>query len=127
MKNFSWFTQVSNNDKSGRRLSLAEYKRAVSWSKYLVSTGVAIKEEGEEDWSADISKLFIGPKFAVGRHSRIYKGVYKHNNNVAIKLISQPEEDEHLAAMLEMQFNSEVALLFRLRHPNIIKVIISAS
>ncbi|KAF7838337.1 serine/threonine-protein kinase HT1-like [Senna tora] len=124
MRNFHWFKQASNkNDKSGRRrLSLAEYKRAVSWSKYLVSSGAAIKEGGEEDWSADMSKLLIGPKFAVGRHSRIYKGVYK-NKNVAIKIISQPEEDEHLASMLENQFNFEVALLFRLHHPNIIKIV----
>ncbi|CAL0323796.1 unnamed protein product [Lupinus luteus] len=58
----------------GRRISLGEYKRAVSWSKYLVSPGAAIKGEGEEEWSADMSQLFIGSKFAYGRHSRIYRG-----------------------------------------------------
>ncbi|RVW52891.1 Serine/threonine-protein kinase HT1 [Vitis vinifera] len=50
---------------------------------------------------------------------RIYRGIYKQRD-VAIKLISQPEEDESLANLLEKQFTSEVALLFRLRHPNII-------
>ncbi|RVX18646.1 Serine/threonine-protein kinase HT1 [Vitis vinifera] len=71
---------------------LRKCRRAVSWSKYLVSSGAEIKEEGEGDWSADMSQLFIG----------------------------QPEEDESLANLLEKQFTSEVALLFRLRHPNII-------
>ncbi|KAJ6748607.1 SERINE/THREONINE-PROTEIN KINASE HT1-LIKE [Salix purpurea] len=99
--------------------SLGEYKRAVSWSKYLVSSGAEIKGEGEGEWSADMSQLFIGNKFASGRHSRIYRGVYKQID-VAIKLISQPEEDENLATMLENHFTSEVALLLRLRHPNII-------
>ncbi|XP_062168394.1 serine/threonine/tyrosine-protein kinase HT1-like [Alnus glutinosa] len=122
MKNFYWFKQISNNGKSGRRLSLGEYKRAVSWSKYLVSSGAEIKGEGEQEWSADMSQLFIGSKFASGRHSRIYRGIYKQRD-VAIKLISQPEEDENLAAMLEKQFISEVALLFLLRHPNIITFI----
>lgn len=121
MKNFYWFKQISNNGKSERRLSLGEYKRAMSWSKYLVSSGASIKGEGEEEWSADMSQLFIGSKFASGRHSRIYRGIYKQRD-VAIKLISQPEEDENLAVMLEKQFISEVALLFRLRHPNIITV-----
>lgn len=121
MKNFSWFKQISTNGKSERRLSLGEYNRAVSWSKYLVSSGAEIKEEGEEDWSADLSQLLIGSKFASGRHSRIYRGIYKQRD-VAIKLISQPEEDENLAAILEKQFISEVALLLRLRHPNIITV-----
>jgi len=121
MKNLYWFKEISNNVRSGRRLSLGEYKRAVSWSKYLISSGAAIKGEAEEEWSADLSQLFIGSKFASGRHSRIYRGIYKHMD-VAIKLVSQPEEDEDLAVQLEKQFTSEVALLFRLRHPNIITV-----
>ncbi|KAI3737313.1 hypothetical protein L2E82_27310 [Cichorium intybus] len=123
MKRFSWFKQISNNGKLERRLSLGEYKRAVSWSKYLVSSGGEIKAKGEEEeeleWSADMSQLFIGNKFAMGRHSRIYRGVYKQND-VAVKLISQPEEDRDLASMLERQFTSEVVMLFHLKHPNII-------
>lgn len=121
MKKFDWFKQISNKGKLERRLSLGEYKRAVSWSKYLVSPGAEIKGEGEEEWSADMSQLLIGSKFASGRHSRIYRGIYKQRD-VAIKLISQPEEDRVLAEFLERQFSSEVALLFRLRHPNIISV-----
>ncbi|KAL9375319.1 hypothetical protein Peur_032198 [Populus x canadensis] len=119
MRNLNWFKQSSNNGKSERRLSLGEYKRAVSWSEYLVSSGAEIKGEGEGEWGADMSQLFIGNKFASGRHSRIYRGIYKQRD-VAVKLVSQPEEDESMAAMLENHFISEVALLFRLRHPNII-------
>jgi hypothetical protein len=121
MKNLHWLKEISNNVRSGRRLSLGEYKRAVSWSKYLVSSGAAIKGNEQDDWNADMSQLFIGAKFDSGRHSRIYRGIYK-NMDVAIKLVSQPEEDEELAALLEKHFTSEVALLFRLRHPNIISV-----
>lgn len=119
MKKFHCFKQISNNGKLERRLSLGEYERAASWSKYLVSSGAEIKGEGEEEWSADMSQLFIGNKFATGKHSRIYRWIYKHRD-VAIKLISQPQEDGHLAALLEKQFSSEVSLLFRLQHPNII-------
>lgn len=128
-----WFQQISKgkleNEKKmmktkkglKRKISLGEYKRAVSWSKYLVSSGAEIKGEGEEKWSADMSQLFIGNKFASGRHSRIYRGIYKQRD-VAIKLISQPEEDPDLASKIEHEFASEVALLFRLTHPNIITV-----
>ncbi|XP_055827890.1 serine/threonine/tyrosine-protein kinase HT1-like [Solanum dulcamara] len=122
MKYFNWFNQIANNGKLERRLSLGEYKRAESWSKYIVSSGAAIKGEEEEEWSADMSQLYIGNKFASGRHSRIYRGIYKHRE-VAIKLISQPEEDGDLATFLEKQFTSEVALLLRLKHPNIITFI----
>ncbi|CAI8597668.1 unnamed protein product [Vicia faba] len=122
MKNLNCYKQVSKNGKPGRRFSLGEYQRAVSWSKYLVTPGAAIKGGEEEEWSADMSQLFIGSKFASGRHSRIYRGVYKQMD-VAIKLVSQPEEDEDLAAFLEKQFTSEVGLLLRLRHPNILTFI----
>lgn len=126
MKKFHWFKQISNDSsmKLKRRLSLGEYKRAESWSKYLVSSGAEIKGEEEEEWGADMSELLIGNKFASGRHSRIYRGLYKQRD-VAIKLASQPEEDGDLAALLEKQFTSEVALLFRLRHPNIVTVSVS--
>ncbi|XP_044485196.1 serine/threonine/tyrosine-protein kinase HT1-like isoform X2 [Mangifera indica] len=106
MKKFQWLKQISINTKPDKRLSLSEYKRAISWSEYVVSSGAAIKGEGEEEWSADMSQLFIGFKFASGRHSRIYRGIYKQRD-VAIKLVSQPEEDESLASFLENQFTSE--------------------
>ncbi|XP_043703645.1 serine/threonine/tyrosine-protein kinase HT1-like [Telopea speciosissima] len=122
MEIFQWFKRESNHGRSERRLSLGEFKRAVSWSKYLVSSGAEIKGEDEEDWSADLSQLFIESKFASGRHSRIYRGIYRQRD-VAIKLISQPEEDKKLAVLLEKQFTSEVALLLRLRHPNIISFV----
>ncbi|XP_073299496.1 serine/threonine/tyrosine-protein kinase HT1-like [Primulina huaijiensis] len=123
MKKYRWLKQItSTHSKLERRLSLGEYNRAVSWSKYLVSSGAEIKGGRQDEWNADLSQLYIGNKFASGRHSRIYRGVY-HQRDVAIKLISQPEEDGELAAFLEKQFTSEVALLFRLKHPNIITFI----
>ncbi|CAL0316916.1 unnamed protein product [Lupinus luteus] len=122
MKNLQWFKKNSIKGKPrGRRISLGEYKRAVSWSKYLVSPGAAIKGEGEGEWSADMSQLFIGSKFASGRHGRIYRGVYKQRD-VEIKLISE-QEDEDLAVFLEKQFTYEVSLLLHLHHPNIITFI----
>ncbi|KAG9146098.1 hypothetical protein Leryth_015898 [Lithospermum erythrorhizon] len=122
LKSFSWYKQTSaNNGKLERRLSLGEYQRAESWSKYLVSSGAEIKGGGENEWSADMSQLYIGNKFASGRHSRIYRGIYQQKD-VAIKLVSLPEEDTDLAALIERQFISEVALLLRLKHPNIVTV-----
>ncbi|KAJ1282913.1 hypothetical protein BS78_03G087800 [Paspalum vaginatum] len=106
-----------------RRLSLGEYKKAVSWSKYLIAPpGARIRGGGEELWSADLSKLEIRGKFATGRHSRVYSGRYG-GREVAIKMVSQPEEDATLATELERQFASEVALLLRLHHPNIISFV----
>lgn len=97
-----------------------------SWSMILDSmdTWEASKEEqeGEQDeWTADLSQLFLGNKFASGAHSRIYRGVYKQRA-VAVKMVRMPSQDEETKALLEEQFNSEVALLSRLFHFNIVQV-----
>ncbi|KAL6010976.1 hypothetical protein ACLOJK_001420 [Asimina triloba] len=119
MKTSDVLKEMSIPGQQERKLSLRDCKRSSSWSKYIISSGEEIKEEGEDEWRADMSQLLIGYKFAAGRHSRIYRGVYKQMD-VAIKLMRQPEEDRKLAALVERQFVSEVSLLLRLHHPNII-------
>jgi hypothetical protein len=76
-----------------------------------------------DKWSVDRSQLLIGHRFASRAHSRLFHGIYK-GQPVAVKFIRQPEdeEDAELAAQLEKQFNTEVATLSRLNHPNVIKV-----
>ncbi|KAE9609534.1 putative non-specific serine/threonine protein kinase [Lupinus albus] len=48
-----------------------------SWSMILESENVETWEaskEDQEEWTADLSQLFIGNKFASEAHSRIYLG-----------------------------------------------------
>ncbi|KAF0931364.1 hypothetical protein E2562_004504 [Oryza meyeriana var. granulata] len=102
-----------------------------SWSM-LLDTAMGSSGEGagsssrdsgrREEWMADLSQLFIGNKFASGANSRIYRGIYKQRA-VAVKMVRIPERDEARRAVLEDQFNSEVAFLSRLYHPNIVQFI----
>lgn len=96
-----------------------------SWSVLLDSgnfEGFDANVAGEqEEWMADLSQLFIGNKFASGAHSRIYRGIYKQRA-VAVKVVRLPDQDPHTRERLEEQFNSEVAFLSRLCHPNIVQV-----
>ncbi|XP_026448117.1 serine/threonine-protein kinase HT1-like isoform X2 [Papaver somniferum] len=80
------------------------------------------EDQGKEEWTADLSQLFIGNKFASGAHSRIYRGIYKQRA-VAVKMVRVPNQDEETRDLLEKQFTSEVALLSRLLHPNIVQFI----
>ncbi|KAG7033989.1 Serine/threonine-protein kinase HT1, partial [Cucurbita argyrosperma subsp. argyrosperma] len=96
-----------------------------SWSMILESDNVETWEtskEDQEEWTADLSQLFIGNKFASGAHSRIYRGIYKQRA-VAVKMVRIPNQNEETRAKLEQQFKSEVALLSRLFHPNIVQFI----
>lgn len=79
-----------------------------------------VAKEDQEEWTADLSQLFIGNKFASGAHSRIYRGIYKQRA-VAVKMVRIPNQED-TRAFLEQQFKSEVALLSRLFHPNIVQV-----
>lgn len=95
-----------------------------SWSMILDSENVEtweVSKEDQEEWTADLSQLFIGNKFASGAHSRIYRGIYKQRA-VAVKMVRIPNQIEETRAKLEQQFKSEVALLSRLFHPNIVQV-----
>lgn len=106
------------NDKSKTR-------KESPWAKYFDHGGGRVTAvEAADDWSVDMSKLFLGLKFAHGAHSRLYHGIY-NDAPVAVKIIRAPDDDESgaLAARLEKQFRSEVTLLSRLHHQNIIKVV----
>ncbi|CAI0467681.1 unnamed protein product [Linum tenue] len=85
-----------------------------------VETWEASPKEDEEEWTADLSQLFIGNKFASGAHSRIHRGIYKQRA-VAVKMVRIPSHKEETRSVLEQQFKSEVALLSRLYHPNIVQ------
>lgn len=96
-----------------------------SWSMILESDNVEsweVCKEDQEEWTADLSQLFIGNKFASGAHSRIYRGIYKQRA-VAVKMVRIPTHKEETRAKLEQQFKSEVRLLSRLYHPNIVQFI----
>ncbi|KAK1420035.1 hypothetical protein QVD17_21324 [Tagetes erecta] len=95
-------------------------KRTPSWAK-LFERSVDVVDE---DHMVDLSKLFLGSRFAHGAHSQLYHGMYK-DESVAVKIIRVQDEDENkeLGIRLEKQFVREVALLSCLCHQNVIKFI----
>lgn len=112
-----YLASMKVNDKSKTR-------KESPWAKYFDHGGGRVTAvEAADEWSVDLSKLFLGLKFAHGAHSRLYHGIYK-DEPVAVKIIRAPDDDESgaLAARLEKQYRSEVTLLSRLHHQNVIKV-----
>ncbi|ERN20491.1 uncharacterized protein LOC18448907 [Amborella trichopoda] len=114
----SW-SPIKNNEKKSKN------RKENSWAKYFDHGGGRVTAvETAQEWMVDLSKLFLGLRFASGAHSRLYHGIYK-DQPVAVKVIRQPDDDENgvLAARLEKQFNREVTLLSHLYHRNVIQVI----
>ncbi|GAV74330.1 Pkinase_Tyr domain-containing protein [Cephalotus follicularis] len=96
-----------------------------AWTKYFDHGGGRVNAvEAADEHSVDMSKLFLGLRFAHGAHSRLYHGIYK-DEAVAVKIIRVPDDDENgtMAARLEKQYSREVTLLSRLHHPNVIKFV----
>ena len=118
----------TSKTKSNSDMEIMERRRfdsLESWSMILDSENLdnwEVSKDDQEEWTADLSQLFIGNKFASGAHSRIYRGIYKQRA-VAVKMVRIPNQNEETRALLEQQFKSEVALLSRLFHPNIVQVI----
>ncbi|KAL1817653.1 hypothetical protein ACET3Z_020227 [Daucus carota] len=86
------------------------------------SNGKVISVESTDEWTADLSRLLIGQRFAQGAHSQLYHGRYK-DEPVAVKTIRVPDDVDEgsIGARLEKLFTREVTLLSRLHHPNVVK------
>ncbi|KAK7319693.1 hypothetical protein RJT34_04418 [Clitoria ternatea] len=103
----------------------SRHRKESGWIKYFDHGGGKVTAvETAEEWNVDLSKLFVGLRFAHGAHSRLYHGMYEEEP-VAVKIIRVPDDDENgtLAARLEKQFIREVTLLSRLHHQNVIKFV----
>ncbi|XP_068666552.1 serine/threonine/tyrosine-protein kinase HT1-like [Aristolochia californica] len=100
-------------------------KRESSWARYFDHAGGRVSAVNcSDEWTVDLSKLFLGLKFASGAHSRLYHGIYK-DQPVAVKMIRVPDDDENgdMAARLEKQFTREVTQLSHLHHRHVIKLV----
>ncbi|EEF50853.1 serine/threonine/tyrosine-protein kinase HT1 [Ricinus communis] len=100
-------------------------KKDSAWTKYFDHAGGRVNAvEAADEFSVDMSKLFLGLRFAHGAHSRLYHGVYK-DEPVAVKIIRAPDDDDNgtLSIRLKNQYDREVTLLSRLHHPNVIKFV----
>ncbi|KAL4564414.1 hypothetical protein LXL04_028478 [Taraxacum kok-saghyz] len=75
-----------------------------------------------EKWTIELKKLNMGPAFAQGAFGKLYKGTY-NGEDVAIKLLEKPEDNLDRANLMEQQFQQEVKMLARLKHPNIVRFI----
>nr|WIL59862.1 nodulation protein [Melilotus officinalis] len=96
------------------------------WTKYFDHGGGKVTAvETAEEWNVDLSKLLVGLRFASGAQSRLYHGRYE-DEPVAVKIMRVPDDDDErgtLAAKLEKQFVTEVKLLSRLHHQNVLKFV----
>ncbi|KAG4959907.1 hypothetical protein AAZX31_13G162900 [Glycine max] len=107
------------------KLSSKQHRKDLGWTKYFDHGGGKVTAvETAEEWNVDLSKLFVGVRFAHGAHSRLYHGMYK-DEAVAVKIITVPDDDENgmLVDRLEKQFIREVSLLSCLHHQNVIKFV----
>lgn len=110
---------------SSKTMEKTKSQKDASWTKYFDQGGRRVTAvEAIDEWTIDLSKLFLGQKFAAGAHSRLYHGMY-NDKAVAVKIVSPPEDDHDgtMADRLEKQFKREVTLLSRLHHPNVIKLV----
>lgn len=102
-------------------------KKHSAWLKLLLGPKKPARSAAiVETWAADRSKLLLGPKIASGSNSRIHRGMYGEQP-VAVKIMHAPvgddDDDVQVQREMEAQFDAEVSLLSRLRHPNVVRLV----
>lgn len=74
------------------------------------------------DWTIDLRSLNMGPAFAQGAFGKLFKAIYK-GEDVAVKILERPQNDDEKAQIMEQQFRQEVMMLATLRHQNVVRFI----
>lgn len=75
-----------------------------------------ISTEEKDHWLINKNELKLGVCIAVGSTGRVLRGIYR-NAPVAIKCLYSERNEKHLKAIMK----SEISILTRVSHPNIIK------
>ncbi|MQL92929.1 hypothetical protein Taro_025574 [Colocasia esculenta] len=123
-----WFpsqSKAAQHRPSANASQKAKGWKESTWARCFDHVGGKVTAiESMEEWKGDLSKLYIGAKFASGGHSKLYHGVYK-DQPVAVKVITLPDDDEDgsMATRLENEFIREVNLLSRTSHRNMLKLV----
>ncbi|XP_076955081.1 serine/threonine-protein kinase 52-like [Bidens hawaiensis] len=86
-----------------------------AWSRNIESNGP------KEPWEIDLAKLELKNLIARGTYGTVYRGTYD-NQDVAVKLLDWGEDDMATItelASLRASFRQEVAVWYKLDHPNV--------
>jgi tRNA A-37 threonylcarbamoyl transferase component Bud32 len=67
-------------------------------------------------WEIDPHEVTLGPRIGIGSYGEVYKGTWR-GTEVAVKRFL---EQQDLSPQLVQEFRDEVAMMARLRHPNIV-------
>ncbi|CAD7701403.1 unnamed protein product [Ostreobium quekettii] len=73
--------------------------------------------EVDVDYQIDESELELEARIGMGSFGEVYKG-YWRGTDVAVKRIL--EQDQEFTEQLVKEFRSEIAIMMRLRHPNVL-------
>ena len=70
----------------------------------------------DDSWEIDADELELGTRIGVGSYGEVYRGQWRYTE-VAIKVFL----DQDLGARVLLSFSKEVAIMKKLRHPNIVQ------
>ncbi|KAK9808194.1 hypothetical protein WJX73_007130 [Symbiochloris irregularis] len=69
----------------------------------------------DDEWEIPVEELELGPRIGIGSYGEVYRAVWRHTD-VAVKRLLEQDLNDHLME----EFRAEVAIMKRLKHPNVV-------
>ncbi|KAK9918746.1 hypothetical protein WJX75_006516 [Coccomyxa subellipsoidea] len=77
--------------------------------------GGSAADDDAAEWEIEASEIELGPRIGIGSYGEVFRGSWRHTD-VAVKRFLEQD----LSPQLMAEFRAEVALMQRLKHPNVV-------
>ncbi|OQR94815.1 serine/threonine protein kinase [Thraustotheca clavata] len=117
LENLERSAQAAENSERERQKRLAEEKAAQEPPP--TQAKIALDNEIKPEWQLSFAELHLGDAIGTGRSGQTFSGIWR-GTFIAAKVINVSHHNQSLSEEILSEFYREVAVVSRLRHPNIV-------
>ncbi|EQC29266.1 TKL protein kinase [Saprolegnia diclina VS20] len=119
VENLERSAQAAENSERERQRRLAQQAVPPPAPAPTSSTSITLDSDIKPEWQLSFSELHLGDAIGTGRSGQTFSGIWR-GTFIAAKVINVSHHNQSLSDEILSEFYREVAVVSRLRHPNIV-------